>query len=146
MVDPCCMSAPSPGSGGHATHLLSIQAAPTPRPGHLTDSRSYSVRRRASRTNGARWAESPPVFERGPNRGAVPAQLPKRLLASSVMLDRNQGWPTVISRQDFEEDVHIGLAGLIEHGVLDGAGFEEEFAWPVHDGLASQHGRHISRR
>src|SRR5262245_20034982 len=64
-------------------------------------------------------------------------------LASSVMLDRNQGWPTVISRQDFEEDVHIWLAGLVEHGVIDVAGFEEEFARPVHDGLVRQHVGHV---
>jgi hypothetical protein len=61
------------------------------------------------------------------------------------MLDRNQRWPTVISRQDFEEDVHIGLAGLVEHGVIDVAGFEEELAWPVYDGLVGQHVGHVSR-
>jgi hypothetical protein len=38
----------------------------------------------------------------------------------------------------FEVDLHVGLAGPVEHGMIDVAGFEEEFARPLHDGLVEQ--------
>jgi hypothetical protein len=37
----------------------------------------------------------------------------------------------MVIRQDFEEDVHIWLVGLVEHGMIDVAGFEEEFTRPI---------------
>src|SRR5262245_7356053 len=64
----------------------------------------------------------------------------------SVRLDRHERWSLEIRGQDLEQQVLVGLVGLVVDGVIDVTRLEEDVAWRVDDGLVGQHVRHLPQR